>query len=450
MTVGILGVSCEGDTGPAGPQGPPGEQGPPGDSGDSDMDMDDGEVSEDACEDLVEGPRRFDGGTGDDVICGDDSRNRIYAGGGNDVVLAMGGNDIVHGEAGDDTLDGGSGEDELRGGDNDDVIRGGEGNDDIAGGSGDDVMEGGPGNDVFWSHVNYAAPTEADANATSNVDGSDDFIGGDGVDTVNFSMAGNSEAVTIDLAEGYTDFGMAHNDDSDTYVSIENLVGTGEADTLMGDDNDNNLSGGAGDDTIEGRGGNDVITGGAGANTVDGGDGVDTFVVVTTGDATINAPSAGTAVNFENLLAASGTGTDGADLAGINLTGDNMPNTLTGNGVANTLMGGGGNDTLIGGGGTDNLTGGEGNDIFVIAMGQGADNITDFTFPAAGVSGSVDMIHLKGFPAGSDIEAVTGQNAQIAVDGDVVVTFTNADATVNANTVTSILRAPSTFVRFID
>ncbi|MDP6588637.1 MAG: hypothetical protein QF449_14975 [Alphaproteobacteria bacterium] len=48
---------------------------------------------------------------------------------------------------------------------------------------------------------------------------------------------------------------------------IENLTGSGLADTLTGDSAANLLSGGGGNDTLDGGAGNDVMTGGAGDDT---------------------------------------------------------------------------------------------------------------------------------------------------------------------------------------
>ncbi len=48
-----------------------------------------------ACTIIVEGSTPVFGTNGDDVICGDDSRNIIYALGGNDIVFGFGGNDLI-------------------------------------------------------------------------------------------------------------------------------------------------------------------------------------------------------------------------------------------------------------------------------------------------------------------------------------------------------------------
>jgi Ca2+-binding RTX toxin-like protein len=91
--------------------------------------------------------------------------------------------------------------------------------------------------------------------------GSDMMIGGDGSDTVNYARS--SAAVEIDLFAVLQSGGYA---DGDMLYGIENVVGSGFADTISGDNNVNQLSGGSGKDSLNGRGGADVLTGGTGAD----------------------------------------------------------------------------------------------------------------------------------------------------------------------------------------
>ncbi|WP_298914285.1 CHRD domain-containing protein [uncultured Roseobacter sp.] len=55
--------------------------------------------------------------------------------------------------------------------------------------------------------------------------------------------------------------------ETDVLSSIENVIGSDDADVIIGSDLDNVLNGGDGDDLISGEGGNDLLTGGAGADT---------------------------------------------------------------------------------------------------------------------------------------------------------------------------------------
>ena len=83
--------------------------------------------------------------------------------------------------------------------------------------------------------------------------------------------------MTVDLNAGTASGGDAQ---GDALSNIENLTGSGYADTLTGDSGANVLSGGAG---------NDILTGGAGDDTLTGGDGDDTFIyALGDGDDTIS------------------------------------------------------------------------------------------------------------------------------------------------------------------
>ena len=85
------------------------------------------------------GPEPCEGTDGDDVICGDDDGQTIFARAGNDIICAGDGNDIVFGGAGNDDIAGEGGND---------MISGEEGNDSMAGGTGHDVLAGDDGFDI--------------------------------------------------------------------------------------------------------------------------------------------------------------------------------------------------------------------------------------------------------------------------------------------------------------
>src|SRR5680860_1859347 len=56
------------------------------------------------------------GGSGHQVVLGDDGDNDLRGGSGNDVLCGFGGDDILRGNSGNDILVGGDGDDTLRGG----------------------------------------------------------------------------------------------------------------------------------------------------------------------------------------------------------------------------------------------------------------------------------------------------------------------------------------------
>jgi len=93
--------------------------------------------------------------------------------------------------------------------------------------------------------------------------------------------------------------------------------------------------------------------------------------------------------------------------------------TLTGNAGDNILFGASGNDIINGGVGNDAMTGGAGDDTFVFTLGDGFDNVTDFT---TGDS-SGDLIALTGYGVASFAQlqafmSQDGSDVMIAFNGD--------------------------------
>lgn len=454
--------------------------------------------------DILQGFENIIGSDYDDTLTGDDGDNIIEGGAGADTIHGGDGNDTLSyyssstgvdvkinangtitasgGDAAGDTatsienLAGSAGDDTLTGNDKSNTIFGDDGNDFITGGGGGDELDGGEGVDT----LNYAGLasgivlTLGAANKVTKTSGGsidlianfenvigtsgndkltgnsgdnyfkgglgDDIINGaGGIDTVDYSDAGFS--VSVNLATGVVGGGGG----ADTLSQIENVIGSGFADTLVGTSGANKILGGGGDDTI---------TGGAGADYMDGGDGADTFVISGTegigdtiiggdGDDTLQISGSGTAT-LENFLQTSGienfkgngkgllgtaknnifdfsdlttyTGMTGAVDGGAGddtiiafptaqanfiggagndtLVGGNLGDTLDGGDGDDTLDGGDGNDTLYGGKGDDVIYGGNGNDL--ITGGAGADRIDggdgNNTFFVSGTDAMYDLM----------------------------------------------------------
>ncbi len=241
-----------------------------------------------------------------------------------------------------------------------------------------------------------------------------------GTDT--FSVAAFSEGCTVDLRPGaysslaYDGVALANNIGIAFGCNIENALGGGGRDTLVGSELANLLDGGAGADMLQGNGGDDLLRGGTGNDQLDGGAGNDTLSggegddmlaggagndILDGGAGTDTASYAAMSAALRVSLAASSaqaTGGAGNDtLIGIEnliggtgadiLTGDNGANVIDGGNGADQLSGGGGADILIGGGGRDTLQGGAGGDVFRFnALGDlpgttatTADTILDFS-----------------------------------------------------------------------
>lgn len=353
------------------------------------------------------------GGQGNDSITGSTGTNRLVGGDGRDSILGNGGfdtieggedNDTATGGNADDDISGGNGNDSLTGGGGSDDLRGDEGNDTLAGGLGDDAFDGGSGNDLL-----------IDGGPDTAAGGDDVYAGGDGLDTVAYTLGIYTNGLVIDLAlVGPQNLGSAGND---SFIDIEGISGTALGDSVLGTDLDNNdLRGANGNDTLRGRDGddslsgandNDSLDGGAGNDQIDGGFGNDTIfsglgddsVIGGSGDDDIldiggnNVIQGGagfdklslfaisSAVNLslaqgfyevvntgevslissiEWVLAGASNDTLRGGSGANRLFGNDGDDFLQGNAGADTLMGDAGNDTISGGTGNDSLDGGSG------------------------------------------------------------------------------------------
>jgi hypothetical protein len=149
--------------------------------------------------------------------------------------------------------------------------------------------------------------------------GSDRFIGGAGIDTLDLSDA--TAKANVDLRSG-----KVNNDgygSRDTVEGVEDIIGTAFSDHLCGDDRANRIDGGAGDDHIDGHGGDDTIHGGDGADKLHAGIGDDVVY-----------------------------GEDGND----HIWGEDGNDRLFGGAGDDKIWGGQGDDQLVGNGGVDQLT----------------------------------------------------------------------------------------------
>jgi Ca2+-binding RTX toxin-like protein len=340
----------------------------------------------------------------------------ISGGAGNDVLSAGSGSQFIDGGAGDDIIDGGpsvdtlwgsSGDDDLFGGDGGDVILGHGGNDQVDGGSGDDDVRGGPGADRLGGgsgddHVDAPTNTNLANDPTAlygpdELDGglgddqlvagpetdplaSDVFRGGDGTDTVDYSLRESPLVVSLDGMPGDGAAGEGDN----VLPDVERVIGGSDSDAIVGSDASNFLDGGLGDDLLNGLGGDDELVGGvndsgsdaltggggsdvlkagAGDDSLDGGDGADTLVAAGGGDALDGGAGQDTlsgGPGVDALLGGEGNDTlNGGDVIQIGADGGDDIDGGPGN---DALTGGPGNDRLVGGLGADRISGGVGRD----------------------------------------------------------------------------------------
>ncbi|MEO1641947.1 MAG: calcium-binding protein, partial [Pseudomonadota bacterium] len=382
---------------------------------------------------------QFDDGT---FLTADEVDTTIILGrNGNDTIALDGAAIQLFGFGGDDTLTGNDLNNDIQGGDGDDVIEGGLGDDTMDGGDGFDTLsyasfvaaDGVTGltiNTTFFSTATFdAGPLGTDSirnfealvgsafndTLTGDFDlidggagddtlqitpgiGVPDFIGGEGIDTFDYSdpiLSGLLNKHFIDLTTGY-DFGNDNEGVDATLTGIENVIGSTVNDFIFGTDGVNVLEGNTGDDEISGRGGDDELLGGAGDDTLNGGAGADfidgggNFDTVSYADDT-----AGVIVNLDSidrLGVATNRALDGSGstdtLRFIEFaTGSAFDDSIFGSANRNTLQGGDGDDDLFGRGGNDTLIGGLGDDLLNGASGF---DTADYSSASAGVD--VDLL----------------------------------------------------------
>ncbi len=249
-----------------------------------------------------------------DILLGDAGANNIQGGLGDDFINGRTGNDIIDGGAGNNTIsfsdqtsgvtltlqNAGPSTATTTGGDTitltniqnitgsnfNDTITGNNADNIIRGGGGNDTLDGGGGTDTL-SYDNQTASITADLGAgtvTKPGGGQDTFVnfeifnatayddtiiagplisvinGGAGTDTLSYQNTAG--AVTVNLVTQTTTGALTN-----TFTSIENVIGGNGNDTITGDAGNNVLSGGNGNDTIFASGGTDTLNGGAGTDT---------------------------------------------------------------------------------------------------------------------------------------------------------------------------------------
>lgn len=189
------------------------------------------------------------GGSGHDLLVGNQEANMLTGGAGGD---------ILNGQGGDDVLEGGIGRDTLRGG------------------AGADQMSGGAGNDYYLVQQSDDVVVEMSGEGTDEVESQVTFILPDAVEilrligTVAIDGTGNGDSNTI--------FGNAASNLLTGGDGGDTLMGGAGRDSLVGDGGDDVLRGGRGQDFMFGGEGEDRLWGGAAHDEMTGGSGADSFV----------------------------------------------------------------------------------------------------------------------------------------------------------------------------
>ena len=352
---------------------------------------------------------------------------RALGGSGSDVLVGSDADNVLSGGAGDDRLDGGLGADALAGGDGRDLVdyaeRTADVHVDLDGAVGDDGASGEGDSvgldveDVLSGWGDDVLTGNASDNAFDPRLGADTLVGGDGVDTVDYSSRENELLLTLD---GEANDG--EKDEGDNLAAdLEVLVGGSGSDVLLGNVGTQTLRGGDGDDFVDGGFDADILDGGGQFDAVGYAARTQPVHADLDGDADDGEAGEGDLiVNAEALIG--GAGNDA-------LAGNAGPNTLIGGpgadqmialGGKDILIGEAGADTLLGGTGDDGFDGGAGGDIFA---GGGGFDVVDYSSRRTGVRVDLDGVRDDGARGErdnvrADVEGVIGGRAGDALIGN--------------------------------
>ncbi|MBI9110821.1 FecR domain-containing protein [Maridesulfovibrio ferrireducens] len=251
------------------------------------------------------------GTSGDDTLIGTENTDYINGLGGNDTIHGLGSNDTLYGDTGNDTIFGDHGNDYILGGAGDDTIGGDSGTNTLNGGEGLDYVSYASssafvtvcidsGTAEHGDDIDYLTSFEGVIGSSYNDSffggtNAATFIGGNGNDFIesvnNFDVTSYEDAtggvsVNLDLSSGEA-FGDGTNYSGigiDTLRDVNNVIGSGYADSLLGNGNANTITAGAGNDTLTGLVGADLLIVGSGNNEIrytssgQGGDTVTNFI----------------------------------------------------------------------------------------------------------------------------------------------------------------------------
>jgi Ca2+-binding RTX toxin-like protein len=362
-------------------------------------------------------------GSGADTLYGSFGQDLLNGGAGNDAIWGDAANDTIIGGAGNDTMDGGDGRDTLSfvgatlgitfnlatttaqntGGAGTDTainfenVEGGSGGDSLTGNSAANRLAGGDGNDTL-----------------AGMAGNDTLDGGEGSDTAAFGTGTTGIIVNLSVTTA-----QVTNAGTDTFISIENLIGANGNDTLTGNDAANAIAGGDGNDTLAGMAGNDTLTGGAGNDTLVGGAGDDVFTPGAGDDSMVGGdagdllvPTEATGAVVIDIAAGTLTGQGNDSFSGIvNAHGTAFADSISGSSDNQYFFGRAGNDTLRGLGGNDLLIGGSGADL--LDGGEGTDRVSyrEADFDTAGPASRGVVVNLSASSVMSGADTVASGTA---------------------------------------
>ena len=285
------------------------------------------------------------------------------------------------------------------------------GSDSLHGGGGGDLLNGGAGNDLLDGDAGIDTAVFADANLAYTdtaigwlvqssegndfleeveivLDGSGQrnlLVASTGFATLQAALDAAQDGDAIRLASGNYGGTVTYDDAGLTVIAQPGAVlnvtfATAGASGIS-------IYGGGSADTITTGTGNDLIVGGLGNDVMAGGAGDDAYIVEQAGDV-VNEGAGG---GYDTVYALTSyelggnqeievlTVYDRDTANAINLTGNNLDNTIYGNQGTNLIIGGGGDDLMFGLGGNDNYIVEQAGDVVIEGAGGGFDTVYTLT-----------------------------------------------------------------------
>ena len=345
---------------------------------------------------------------GDDEFWGAGSRIQSDGSWLHDYYYGDEGNDAFHELAGEVTVDGGSGDDYVQLSTSRGTADGGSGTDMIAftayreeewlsAPNGTNPVRLAYTIDLsnLWSGGVGTISSSQGTVTLTNFERVYDGAGAINLDYAMSDIAGGDDVIIIGADHQGNIGSLLYNRQDIASVGIltgpgnDKVIGGSGTDVIDGGTGNDELHGGAGWDGLIGGDGDDILDGGSGPDHMIGGAGDDTYYVDDApyddalGDIVEEGENAGTDTaitsvsirviygvsaglpNIEVIRTSSAAGT-----AAIDITGNDLNNTITGNAGANMLDGVAGDDLLNGGKGNDSLIGGDANDVLNGGLGD--------------------------------------------------------------------------------
>ncbi|BAN50082.1 S-layer family protein [Metapseudomonas resinovorans] len=344
------------------------------------------------------------GTAGNDNMVGTAGNDSLYGSTGNDIIRGLAGNDLLYGSGGTDSLYGGTGDDTY-------VIDAQDALYELAN-EGVDTVQAGFDYTLLNNFENLVLAGTGNINGTGNAGnntlfsnlGNNVFNGAGGFDYVSYEFSTSS--VTVDLSQTASQF-TSHG--SDTFISIEGVIGTDRGDTLTGNALANTLIGGEGLDQLNGGAGNDVLNGGGGNDTMIGGDGSDTYYVDSVDDVVSETNAVLASGGSDTVYSYLASYTLGTNLENLRLLSSGAANGI-GNALNNVIYAGAGNNVLNGGAGVDTAS-------YAFATAGVTASLAVTTAQATGGSGSDTLVAFENLTGSAFNDQLTGNAAANVLSG---------------------------------